>query len=343
MTAWCADSSSHGIPHQDQRFPWVGPHTHPAFPLSSPDEKPRPGPHCARRPPFRALLFAALALALVAAGVAWVRAGVPDVAALASANPAQSRYMQLRAAQPGRADGTYRMGAVPLEGFSPLLVCAVVKSEDRRFFRHHGIDWPQVRRAARRNLAGHRAGASTITQQTARNLYLGPERSLRRKAREIAIARAMEDRLDKRRILELYLNGAEWGDGVWGAGAGARHHLGRDAGEVDAFGAALLAAMLPAPRSPLTGLNRQRAERVQRRVLNQLLDSELLTRGEWLDAQVRTDTLHARLRRGLPLADALPRPSDGRSPARFIPPPTARGVTAAVAGECGLARELGER
>lgn len=279
----------------------------------------------------------------MAAGVAWVRAGLPDVAALVSASPAQSRYMQLRAALTGRPAGTYQLGAVPLEGFSPLLVCAVVKAEDRGFFRHHGIDWPQARRAVRLNLAGHRIGASTITQQTARNLYLGPERSLRRKAREMAIARAMEHHLGKRRILELYLNSAEWGNGVWGAGAGARHHLGRGVGEVDAFGAALLASLLPAPRRPLTGHNRRRAERVQRRVLNQFLDSELLSRGEWLDAQIRTDTLHARLRRGLPLADALPRPSDGRPFARVPGPSPARSVTAAVTGECGLPRELGER
>lgn len=310
--------------------------------MNTPDEN-RSRQARARRLPRYLLAAACAAAALAAAGSAWAKSITPDVAALALASPGQSRYMQLRAAENGHPAGAYRVEAVPLEALSPLLVCAVVKAEDRRFFRHDGIDWPQVRRAVRRTLIGHRMGGSTITQQAARNLYLGPEQSVSRKARELAIAREMERRLEKRRILELYLNSVEWGDGVWGARAAARHHLGADAREVDAFGAALLASMLPAPRKPLAGANRQRAERVQRRVLDQLFVSDLLTRPQWVQAQVRTDTLHARLRRGLSLARALPGPGDGRLPPESTRPlDAARSTAAAVAGECGLPRELGE-
>ena len=93
-----------------------------------------------------------------------------------------------------------------------------------------------------------RRGGSTITQQLAKNLYLSPERSLLRKAREALITRSLEHELTKPRILELYLNVAEWGHGIFGAEAAARHHFGKSAAELSIEEAALLAAILPSPR-----------------------------------------------------------------------------------------------
>jgi monofunctional biosynthetic peptidoglycan transglycosylase len=290
--------------------------------------------------------MAGLAVVLIA-GVAGavVVLGLPDVADLAASMPRETRYMRLREAEKGLSWGAYRMDGVPLGHFSPLLVCAVVKSEDRRFFRHHGFDWTEIRRALSRNLAlGTLVGGSTITQQTARNLYLSPEQSLARKSREAAITWEMERRLDKPRILELYLNGIEWGDGVWGAEQASRHYLGRSAADLDPFEATLLASLIAAPRQPLAGRNRVRAERVQRRILNQLSRSGLLDRSEWLDAQVRIDSLQVRLHRGMSFRDALPGPGDGVLPPGAIRriPSSRRSVAAVVSNECGLPSELGE-
>ena len=124
------------------------------------------------------------------------------------------------------------------------------RSEDASFFIHEGFDWEGIKDAALHNLeAGEmKRGGSTITQQLAKNLYLSTERSLFRKAREALITRSLEQHLTKERILELYLNVAEWGTGVYGAEAAARHHFGKSAYDLTADEAAWLAAILPSPR-----------------------------------------------------------------------------------------------
>lgn len=139
---------------------------------------------------------------------------------------------------------------VPLSRISPHLRHAVVAAEDASFFTHEGFDWEGIRDAARYNLeAGEmKRGGSTITQQLAKNLYLSSERSLLRKAREALITRSLERHLTKKRILELYLNVAEWGKGIYGAEAAARHHFGKPSQDLTADEAAWLAAMLPSPR-----------------------------------------------------------------------------------------------
>jgi len=138
---------------------------------------------------------------------------------------------------------------VPLGRISAWLVEAVVNSEDARFFEHDGIDETQTRIALTTALEdGHLGrGASTITQQLAKNLWLGEERTLWRKLREAILARRLET-LGKNRVLELYLNIVEWGDGVYGADAAARVWFGKSAAELLPEEAAILAGMLPAPR-----------------------------------------------------------------------------------------------
>ncbi len=123
-------------------------------------------------------------------------------------------------------------------------------AEDASFFTHEGFDWEGIKDAAMYNLeAGElKRGGSTITQQLAKNLYLSSERSLLRKAREALITRSLEQHLTKERILELYLNVAEWGQGVYGAEAAARHHFKKSARDLTADEAAWLAAILPSPR-----------------------------------------------------------------------------------------------
>src|SRR5205814_10100493 len=139
---------------------------------------------------------------------------------------------------------------VPYERISPNLKRAVVAAEDARFLDHEGFDWDMIQKAMVRNDKKGRlvAGASTISQQLAKNLFLSGERSWLRKGQEAIITWMLEDVLSKQRILELYLNVAEWGEGVFGADAAARYHFGVPAAALTAEQAAWLAVILPSPR-----------------------------------------------------------------------------------------------
>jgi len=139
---------------------------------------------------------------------------------------------------------------MPLTRLSPHLQKAVILSEDASFYQHRGFDWEGLKEALERNVdrGELRRGGSTITQQLAKNLYLSPAKTLLRKGQEAFLTWELERRLSKKRILELYLNVAEWGQGVFGAEAAARHHFGKSASDVSPAEAALLAALLPSPR-----------------------------------------------------------------------------------------------
>jgi monofunctional glycosyltransferase len=139
---------------------------------------------------------------------------------------------------------------VPYGRISEHLKRAVVAAEDAKFLDHEGFDWEAITEAMRKNEQRGKvvAGASTITQQLAKNLFLSGSRSWARKAQEAAITWMMERTLSKRRILELYLNFAEWGEGIFGVEAAARHHFGVPAASLGPEQAAWLAAILPSPR-----------------------------------------------------------------------------------------------
>jgi monofunctional biosynthetic peptidoglycan transglycosylase len=221
--------------------------------------RPKPNraqPRRPRRPWLRAGLWAAgLGLALLLAWLAlW-----PPVGRLATANPETTAFIQAQrqAWQEAGRDRRIRWRWTPLESISPYLRQAVLIAEDDKFHRHHGFDYDMMWRALTRNLESGsiKYGASTITQQLAKNLYLSPRRSLWRKLREAAIAWRLEEQLSKERILELYLNVVEWAPGVYGAEAAARHHFGRPASRLTPEQAARLAAVLPAPRRYQPGTN----------------------------------------------------------------------------------------
>ncbi|HUJ87918.1 MAG TPA: monofunctional biosynthetic peptidoglycan transglycosylase [Burkholderiales bacterium] len=139
---------------------------------------------------------------------------------------------------------------VPYARISVNLKRAVVASEDAKFIDHAGFDWEAIEKAIEKNERRGKvvAGASTISQQLAKNLLLSGERTWLRKGEEAAITWMLESTMSKRRILELYLNVAEWGDGIFGAEAAARHHFGVSAAELGPEQAAWLAAILPSPR-----------------------------------------------------------------------------------------------
>ncbi len=158
--------------------------------------------------------------------------------------------------------------SVPLERISPNLVQAVMTSEDQRFCQHNGIDLGALRDAIDEE-EGPSRGASTITMQTVKNVFLWPGPSYLRKAIEIPLSVALDALWGKRRVMEIYLNVAEWGDGIYGAQAAARHWFRKDARDLTRGEAALLAASLPNPilRSagrPTSALRRM-AARIQGR------------------------------------------------------------------------------
>jgi len=144
---------------------------------------------------------------------------------------------------------------VPYNRISSSLKRAVVAAEDDKFLDHSGFDWEAIRKAYERNVREGEiiAGASTIPQQLAKNLFLSSSRTWWRKVQEAAITAMLEAVLTKRRILEIYLNVVEWGDGVYGAEAAARYHFGVPAAALSPQQAARLAVMLPSPRSYLPG------------------------------------------------------------------------------------------
>jgi len=196
----------------------------------------------------KAFLIIGLCLPVGAVLFFWIFA-MPDVSSLRTTNPTVTALIEARQAQASRTIGRHWTWA-PLWRISPSLRQAVVAAEDALFFTHEGFDWEGIKVAAKYNLeAGEfKRGGSTITQQLAKNLYLSPERSLFRKAREALITRSLEQHFTKERILELYLNVAEWGQGVYGAEAGAHHHFKKSARDLTADEAAWLAAILPSPR-----------------------------------------------------------------------------------------------
>lgn len=168
---------------------------------------------------------------------------------------------------------------VSFDEISPNLRFAVIAAEDNLFCEHSGFDFASLREAwAERQAGGRTRGASTLSQQLAKNLFLWPGGGFLRKGAEAYLTLYLEGLLSKRRLLELYLNVAEWGPGVYGAGAGAESHFGKPASQLSAREAALMAAVLPNPRRwsaarPSDYINR-RAATLQRRVqqLGPLLD-----------------------------------------------------------------------
>jgi len=261
---------------------------------------------------------AALGLVSLIAGL-WF--SLPDPAVLAKVNPRTTALIEQRRAEararkaPFRARQTW----VPLERISPTLVDAVIVSEDASFFGHEGIDWAAVRDAARHDLEVGRfaRGASTLTQQLAKNLWLGTERSLWRKAKEAVLAAKLERSLSKRRILALYVNVVEMDEGVFGFEAGARHRFGTSAAALGTAQAVVLAALLPAPRRVDLARPSTWLEARSRRLLDRLRDAGRIDAEEHMRASTELDRILA----GPAPADDLNEPPEEDAPPD--PPPAA--------------------
>jgi len=175
---------------------------------------------------------------------------------------------------------------MPLWAISPRLQTAVVTWEDPRFYFHRGFDYPEIWRAFLEDLrvGAYRRGGSTIPQQVAKNLFLSPERTLRRKLREAILTWRLERALSKDEILEIYLNIAEWGDGIVGAEAASRAYFGKSAEELTWPEAALLAAILPNPHRFNPFRAPQEAKRRRQLALMALVQNEDMTLEEFRQA-----------------------------------------------------------
>ncbi len=209
----------------------------------------------------RRVIAVALALVIASPGVAvaswalWTWLTWPDVARLATEQPAATAFIERyreRAATAGeRALPEVSWTWVPDARIDTDLHRAVVVAEDIEFFSHDGFSHTEIKAAIRQALEERKAprGASTISQQLAKNLWLSPSRNPLRKLKEALLTKALERHLNKRRILEIYLNVVEFGPGVYGAEAAARRYFGHSAAILSAPEAAQLAASLPRPMS----------------------------------------------------------------------------------------------
>jgi monofunctional biosynthetic peptidoglycan transglycosylase len=214
--------------------------------------------------------FLRLAALVLIAGCALEVFFIARIALAATMDPQSTAFQRSEAFRIATQKGKLRWGQewVPYARISDNLKRAVIASEDDSFANHDGVDWEALEKAWERNQkAEERAakqqararpnapvrpvkivGGSTITQQLAKNLLLSGERTLLRKGQEIVLTFALEKMLSKERILEIYLNSVEWGEGVFGAEAASRHYYRKSASQLSAYEAARLAVMLPRPK-----------------------------------------------------------------------------------------------
>lgn len=172
----------------------------------------------------------------------WVGADLYNVTTLTSKNPKRTAYM-------GNQNRRVIQYWIPLSRISLNLRQAVITGEDGTFYQHNGIDYFEMKESLKRNFRdlSFSRGFSTITMQLARNLYLSPRKTIMRKFKEIIISFWMERELSKKRILELYLNVIEWGRGIYGVEAAARHYFNKSAAHLTLDESVFLATIIPSP------------------------------------------------------------------------------------------------
>jgi monofunctional biosynthetic peptidoglycan transglycosylase len=231
----------------------------------------------------RRVAEAGAVIAASAALLVWC--SIPDVAHLADEDPGTTAFIEIRRHEADDAGHAWKLEQrwVPLGKISPYLRAAVIYAEDIHFWTHDGVDWDAIEQAAEGDFS---RGGSTITQQLAKNLYLSPSRSMVRKLRELLITYRLEDALDKHRILELYLNVAEWGDGVFGAEAAARHWFHRSAASISPAQAARLAVALPNPRDRSPAMHAAALIKKCARILRWMRKDHVISAAQYEDARV---------------------------------------------------------
>lgn len=194
---------------------------------------------------------AGIAFAVLTAHVGYY-AFYPDISALKSEIPKRTALMEYREAQHQKKKKPYKISQrwAPLKDISPYLRHAVVIAEDDKFWAHGGFDFASIYSAVETDIKEKRFkfGASTISQQLVKNLYLSPSKNPMRKLKEAVLTVRLERGIKKDRILELYLNVVEWGDGIYGAEAASRHYFDKQAIDLSPMESCRLAVVLPSPK-----------------------------------------------------------------------------------------------
>jgi len=237
--------------------------------------------------PVLLFVFLAAAVLLGAAGLTFISRSLPDVRYLS--DPGVSFQITVHDWEGNNVPFTVGPGNpswTPLSGIPLHLRNAVLAGEDFSFYSHNGVDWYEVKESFYRNLKLGRyvRGASTITQQLAKNLFLSREKTLTRKIRELILARRFENVLSKDRILELYLNVVELGELVYGIGEGSRYHFGKDTAEISLRESTFLVAMLPGPRVYNPEKNMDRVMNRSDHLLSVMLKGRMISEEEYLAA-----------------------------------------------------------
>ena len=230
-------------------------------------------------------------LGAIAVWLAYEYLTFPGISKLRNENPATTSMMEARSSakvEKGKKPRRYHIW-MPISSISPNLQRAVLAGEDARFFAHEGFDWDSIEKAwkeaqeeakkeAKKDgdydpnswippMPKFKRGASTVSQQLAKNLYLSEERSFLRKGREAIITYFIERELSKKRILEIYLNVIEWGDGIYGAEAASRHYFKKSASNLTRNEASYLSAMIPSPLNVFNPKKNPRRLRRRQRVI----------------------------------------------------------------------------
>ena len=236
----------------------------------------------------RLLVVGSLLFLLGIGYIGYTLVTLPDVASLKKTNPTLTALMEQRAEEHQTKARPIRTW-VSYNSISPYLRNAVQIAEDSAFFQHSGYDVGEIKESMKRNWREKRfaRGASTITQQLAKNLYLSTSRNPLRKVREFFIAQDLERNLSKQRIFEIYLNVIEWGDGIYGIEPASRKYFGKSASELRPEEAAVLAAMIPNPRRYTPARNLKYLERRKSEILERLVRWKYLALEEYEAARLR--------------------------------------------------------
>jgi len=236
----------------------------------------------------RLLAIGLLIFLTVGLYVGYILLTMPDVPLLKMKNPTMTALIEQRANEKNTTPKPIRTW-ISYKSISPHLRNAVLIAEDGAFFQHSGYDLEQIKESAKRNWREKRfaRGASTITQQLAKNLYLSTSKNPLRKIHEFLIAQEMEQDLSKQRILEIYLNVIEWGDGVYGIQPAAERYFGKSASDLLPEEAAILAAMIPNPRRYTPARNLRYLERRKADILYRLARYSYLPKDEYEAAKAR--------------------------------------------------------
>jgi monofunctional biosynthetic peptidoglycan transglycosylase len=236
----------------------------------------------------RLLAIGLLIFLTVASYAGYVVLTMPDVQSLKTKNPTTTALIEQRANEQKSTPKPIRTW-ISYKSISPHLRNAVLIAEDGAFFQHSGYDLEQIKESAKRNWREKRfaRGASTITQQLAKNLYLSTSKNPLRKVQEFVIAQEMEKDLSKQRIFEIYLNVIEWGDGIYGIEPAARRYFGKSASELLPEEAAILAAMIPNPRRYTPARNLKYLEKRKADILGRLARYSYLPKDEYEAARFR--------------------------------------------------------